>query len=285
VKRIVASAVVCGVAAATLVAGVSAARPTSAGNKRTAERDTARLLLRLVLPEGAVQLAREPRGDGGLLKQSDSIPSGLLVDRHRLWLVHEPLDKVAAFVDHHPPSGGKKSGTGSSGGPGIPPNASTTFSFPALAGRISTRELEVDLVALPHHRTGVRVDAQDIWMVPRPASEKVPAAVREVDVRTRKTHVQVTSAAKVRRIVRLFDALPIVQPGFFGCPPDTIRRPPMSLRFLSARGALLARASVPGSFATGSCAPIEFWIGRHRQKPLSGHLYGQIGRLLGVRFG
>ncbi len=284
-KRIVASAVVCGLAAATLVAGVPAARPTSASNKRTAERDTARLLQRLVLPTGAVQLAREPRGDGGLLKRSGSIPSGLLVDRHRLWLVHEPLGKVVAFVDNRPPSGGKNSGTGSSGGTGIPPNASTTFSFPALGGRVSSRELEVDLVALPHHRTGVRADAQDIWVLPRPASEKVPGAVREVGVRTRKAHVRVTSAAKVRRIVRLFDALPVVQPGFYGCPPDTIRRPAMSLRFLSARGALLARASVPGSFAIGSCAPIEFWIGSHRQKPLSGHLYGQIGRLLGVRFG
>ena len=32
----------------------------------------------------------------------------------------------------------------------------------------------------------------------------------------------------------------------------------MSLRFLAADGALLARARVPGSFAAGSCAPIEF---------------------------
>ena len=284
-KRIVASAVVCGVAAATLAAGVSAARPTSASNKRTAEHDTARLVQRLVLPAGAVQLAREPRGDGGLLRHSGSTPSGLLVDRHRLWLVHEPLAKVEEFLARRPPRGGRNSGTGSSGGTGIPANASTTFSFPALAGRVSLRNLEVDLVALPHHRTGVRADAQDIWVLPRPAGEKVPAAVREVDVRTRKAHVRVTSAAKVRRIVRLFDALPVVQPGFYGCPPDTIRRPPMSLRFLSARGALLARASVPGSFSTGSCAPIEFWIGSHRQKPLSGHLYGQIGRLLGLRFG
>ena len=284
-KRIVASAVVCGVAAATLVASVSAARPTSASNKRTAERDTARLLLRVVLPAGAVRLAREPSGDGGLLRHADSIPSGQLVDRYRLWLVHEPLGKVKEFLALRPPHGGRSGGTGSAGGTGIPANASTTFSFPALAGRVSLRELEIDLVALPHHRTGVRADAQDIWVVPRPASEKVPAAVREVDVQTRKAQVRVTSAAKVRRIVRLFDALPIVQPGIYGCPPDTIRRPPMSLRFLSARGALLARASVPGSFATGSCAPIEFWIGSHRQKPLSGHLYGRIERLLGVRFG
>jgi hypothetical protein len=213
VKRIFAPAVAFALLVAMTTTAVSATRPTSADNKRTAERDTAQLLQRLVLPSGAVGLAREPRGDGGLLRQSDSIPSGLLVDRHRLWLVHEPLGKVVAFLRHHPPRGGRMSGSGSSGGTGIPANAATTFSFPALAGRISLRALEVDLVALPHHRTGVRADAQDIWIVPRRASEKVPAAVRVVGVRTSRAHVRVTAPAKVQRIVRRLDAPPIVQPG------------------------------------------------------------------------
>lgn len=276
-------AVACGLLVAAPTPAVSA---TSAGNKRAAEQDAAKLLERLVLPAGAVRLAREPRRDGGLLKSASSIPSGLLVDRHRFWLVHEPLGAVVGFVAHHVPSGARKTGFGNSGGPGIPANASTAFSVPALAGRISSRTLEVDLVALSHHRTGVRVDAQDIWVMPRPRSEKVPAAVRVVDVRTRKAQVRVTAAAKVREIVRSFDALPIVQPGVvYHCSPDTTRRPTMSLRFLSAGGALLARARVPGSFAPGSCAPIEFWIGSRRQKPLSGHIYGRIEHLLGVRFG
>jgi hypothetical protein len=286
VKRIVAPAVVCGLLATVATAAVSAAHPTSAGNKRAAERDTAQLLLRLVLPSGTVRLSREPRGDGGLLKRADSAPAGPVVDRHSLWLLHEPLGRAISFVDAHAPRGSRLSGTGYSAGRHIPKNKSFTFSFPAIAGRISTRQLEVTLVALPHHRTGVRADAQDIWMVPRPPSEKVPAAAREIDVRSSKAHVRVTAAAKVRRIVRWFDALPIVQPGGrFGCPPDTVRRPPMSLRFLSAGRVLLARASVPGSFSTGSCAPIEFWIGSHHQKPLSGHLYTRISRLLHVRFG
>jgi hypothetical protein len=165
-------------------------------------------------------------------------------------------------------------------------NKSFTFSFRGMTGRISTRQLEVNLVALPHHQTGIRADAQDVWIVPRPADETLPAGVREIDVKTSKAHVHVTSKPKVRGIMRLFDALPIVQPGHVpGCPPDTIRRPPMSLRFLSASGVLLARASVPGSFAIGACAPIEFWIGSHREKPLSGHLYDRVEQLLRVRFG
>jgi hypothetical protein len=265
---------------------MAAAPRTSAANKLAAERDAARLLTRMVLPLGAVRLSREPYGDGGLLERADSTPSGLVVDRHRRWLVPEPLAQAVSFVHAHAPRGSRHTGTGYSSGTGIPKNKSFTFSFPAIAGRLSSRQLEVTLVALPHHRTGIRADAQETWLVPRPASEKVPAAVRVVDIRTKKAHVRVKKSATVQRIVRLFDSLPIVQPGrVYGCPPDTIIRPPMSIRFLSADGALLAHASVPGSFAIGACAPIRFWIGSQAQKPLSGHLYGRLSRLLGVRFG
>jgi hypothetical protein len=210
----------------------------------------------------------------------------LVVDRHRFWLLHEPLRRASSFIGTHAPVGPRRTETGFTGGRHIPTNKSFTFLFPALDGRISTRELEVTLVALPHRQTGVRVDAQEIWMVPRPPSEKVPAGVHVINVRTSRAHVRVRAAAKLQRIVRLFDSLPIVQPGVvYGCPPDTIIRPPMSIRFLSAKDVPLAHANVPGSYATGACAPIQFWVASHREKPLSGHLYGDMSRLLGVRFG
>jgi hypothetical protein len=41
----------------------------------------------------------------------------------------------------------------------------------------------------------------------------VPAAAHVIDVQSLKAHIRVTSAATVRRLVRLFDSLPIVQPG------------------------------------------------------------------------
>lgn len=252
-----------------------------------AERDTAQLLGRLVLPSGAVRLSREPQGDGGLLGHANSIPSGLLVDRHRLLLVHRPLGKLVAFVDGHPPRGGAVNGTGSTGGTGVPANASRTFSFPALPGSVSLRQFEVTLVALPHHSTGVRADAQDLWLVPRPPSESVPPAVREVDVQSSRARVRVTAAATVRHIVRSFDTLPIVQPGrTYHCPPMTRRRETMTLRFLSAGGALLAHARVPDAPMNGFCAPILFWIGPHHETPLGGsRFFDRMSRLLHVRFG
>jgi hypothetical protein len=284
VKRIAAAALALGVAAA-FVPAATAARPASATNKQAAERDASRLLRRMVLPTAAVRLSREPSGDGGLLQKSDSLPSGPLVDRHRFWRVHEPFPQVSQFVRARLPHGARLTGTGTGSGPQVPANKSFTFSFPALPGQISSRALEVELVALPHHWTGIRADAQDVWLVPRPSSEKVPAAVRVIEVRSRRAHVHVTSAAKVRRLVRLFDSLPIVQPGgIYGCPPATIRRPPLTLRFLSVQGALLATASVSGSFSSGSCAPIKFWIEGRPQEPLSGQIYRRIERVLGVRF-
>jgi len=67
-------------------------------------------------------------------------------------------------------------------GPGIPSNRQLIFAFPAIGGRISTRWLNVTAVALPRGWTGLRVDAQDVWIVPRPPSEKVPSGVREIHI-------------------------------------------------------------------------------------------------------
>lgn len=262
-----------------------AARPAGGDNKRAAERDTAQLLRRLQLPRGAVPLSRGPSGDGGLLKHPESVPSGLLVDRHRLWRVHDHLSRVVAFVERHVPRGGRTLGTGSAGGSGVPANASMTFSFSAIAGRISLREVEVTLVALRNHTTGVRADAQDIWVLPRSPSENVPATVREIDVRTTRAHVRVTAPSRVRRIIRWFDALPIVQPGVFHCLVPRLK-PVMTLRFRSETGVMLAKAQVPHAVVNGFCAPIRFWIGGRPQTPLGGRrFYQRIERLLGVRFG
>jgi hypothetical protein len=160
-----------------------------------------------------------------------------------------------------------------------------TFSFSAIAGRISLREVEVTLVALRNHTTGVRADAQDIWVLPRSPSENVPATVREIDVRTTRAHVRVTAPSRVRRIIRWFDALPIVQPGVFHCLVPRLK-PVMTLRFRSETGVMLAKAQVPHAVVNGFCAPIRFWIGGRPQTPLGGRrFYQRIERLLGVRFG
>ena len=231
------------------VAAATASRPTSAGNRRLPNGTPPGSSDGSCCPREPIACRASRRTTAASSKKSDSLPSGPLVDRHRFWLMPEPFAQVSQFVHSRLPRGARLTGTGTSSGPHVPANSPFTISFPALPDRISSRALEVVLVALPI--TGpVRVDAQDVLDGPRPAGEKVPAAVRVIEVQSRKAHIRVTSAAKVRRLVRLFDSLPIVQPGgIYGCLPDTIHGPRLSLRFLSTRGALLARASVPGSFS------------------------------------
>ncbi len=113
----------------------------------------------------------------------------------------------------------------------------------------------------------------------------MPAATREIVVHTPKTTRAVESAAKVARIVRWFDALPVSPPGIaVACP--LILAPQIRLSFRSAEGARLAQATVPATSA-GLCDPIGFRIGGKAERPLIDGAVGpsfvrRLQRLLGV---
>ncbi len=204
------------------------------------------------------------------------------------WRVPSGLRAVIAYIKFHPPRGSQLTGIGSESGPGVPPTRYLTFSFAPLGGRISTRWLNVTAVALPHRQTGVRVDAQDVWIVPRPASEKVPADVHEIDVtsgypgKQPSTAVSVTNPAQVRQIVRWFDALDIAQPGAYSCP--VVGGPTVTLTFRAANGVPVAQASgLDFQGTSGPCNPIQFSIRGRRQKPLSGgEFFNRVQRVIGI---
>lgn len=268
-----------------LLLAVALAHPTAAANRALAQRDTLALLQRVALPAGREQLAGAPGGAGGLLGRPFQVPGGELVQRHRLWRVEDPLDSVIAFAGTHAPRGSRRDGSGSAGGLGAPANETLTFSFPANAGRISLRWLSVTMVALPDGSTGVRADAQDIWIVPRPASEVVPAGVSEVDVGAHR----VTAAGKVATIVRWFDALPTVQPDSnFSCP-ALVAGPKIRLAFRGA-GGLLAWATfgantIHHSLVSTPCTPISFSTQGQVEFPelVGGRFFPRVERLLGVK--
>jgi hypothetical protein len=98
------------------------------------------------------------------------------VDRYRFWRVSEPLASVEAFVRAHRPRGSQKAGSGYESG------GTAFFAYPAQPGRTSNRWLAVTMAALPDGSTGVKADAQEIWIVPRAATEVVPGGVRETAV-------------------------------------------------------------------------------------------------------
>lgn len=264
-----------------------AARPPDvhavvAGRERVARREAERLLRRFPLPAGARTTSR-PGDGGGVLSQSGPETPAEVVDVHRFWSVRTPLAEVAAFVRTHRPRGFER--FGATYGTSVPHYLMWTFAWPAAHDRAPVRFLDVLAVALPG-RTVVRVDAKAVWIYPRSASEVVPAAVREIDVRAPKVRRKVTAPAKVRRIVRWLDALPVSPPGIgLFCPMETA--PDVRLSFRGADGVVLARALAPPGQA-GLCDAIQFWIGGRPQRALIDRVseppfVARLQRLLGVR--
>jgi hypothetical protein len=118
------------------------------------------LLNQLDLPSGTQRVRAEPHGDGGLLKQAQSIPgASQLIDLHRIWRVHQPYSSTTSFVENRLPSDAKGQGRGAAGGPGIPyNNENDSYSLPT-ADSNSVFWLDLTLVALPHGWTGIRAVA------------------------------------------------------------------------------------------------------------------------------
>lgn len=259
-----------------LAAALTAAAPTTAGNRVEAHRDAAKLVRLAVLPPGSRRSSTAPNE---LHSPFQTPGTTALVDEHRLWRVADSLAQVDAFEKAHAPRGSRlnawSTGTGPDG---------LDFALPALPGRLSSRDVVVTMAALAGGGTGIRVDAQVVWVLTRPRSEVVPPAVAEVDVGSHR----VVSAEKVATIVRWFDALPVVQPGAtFSCP-ALVAGPKIALAFRGPHG-VLARASFGAdtpnhSLVSAPCTPIRFSIGTHREDELvGGRFFLHVQRLLGVK--
>jgi hypothetical protein len=121
------------------------------------------------------------------------------------------------------------------------------------------------------------------------AGHRVPSGVAAIDVRSsRGTSRHVTDPAKVARIVRWFDALPVARRGLYNCPNIRADSPTVRFAFRTADGSLLARANVLDAFRgfSGPCNPIRFSVPGHRERSLNGgRLLLRVQRLLEVRFG
>lgn len=255
-----------------------ASRRTAAINRQAAARDAGELLARLRLPFGAVLVSHEPVGDAGVLALP-ALGQGTsdVVDHHVWWRLSKTPADVLAFVKAHRPSGSKKVTSGSGGGLRQPSSEFVGFGWPPVAGVLGTRWLLVEVVRLSDGSTGVRADAQVMWIIPRPVGEKVPVGVHEIDI-TRGTRghppslsLHVTSRATVREIVAMIDQLPTVQPEAISCPAFPVDGPVVTFRFRPARGApALATASEPSwvTEPTTPCDPLSITIRGRPQTPL-----------------
>jgi hypothetical protein len=281
------------VLAVIVTAGVASGQPNqpvparAARNARVARRDVRRLLAKLVLPAGATLTARNPGGVA--LASSSSVPgSSALIDVHRFWRVAgEDPAAVLSWFQAHAPAGSSLTTSGSGSGPGFEFNA-LGFSFPDITGVLDSRELGVTIAAARGGGTAIRADAQDVYWIPKPRWERVPAGVQQIDVSVQRlnestgdtttTSQTVTNASQIATIVSLVNALPPAQPWVLMCPADL--GPTVMLNFLSAPGAAPLATAVAGG---SGCGEVSFTLHGKTAPGLSDgpELDTRLGHLLG----
>lgn len=255
------------------------------------------LLGHVRLPTGAEKLSSEPAGDGGLLSRPASRPAATptLVDEHTWWQVPGSAASVLAYVRAKVPRGARLVVSASQGPkPGDAVSGYVGFAWSPVSHLLSDRELLVQVTNLAGGGAGVRVDAQVQWIIPRPASERIPRGVHEVDVtrgvprQSPSLRIKVVAPKQIRALVSMIDALGIVQPGAYSCPGLLANAPIVTFTFRATDGGtVLASAGQLASVRepTTPCDPMTFSIRGHERTPLLGgaRVLTRAGRLLGVQ--
>lgn len=280
------SSVTASSAASTTTGTARGTTPTAAEKRAAAHREARALLSKIVLPAAAVRVRSEPAGDGGVLAKPAQLPAlADLVDVHGWWRAPGSLSSVYMFVKAHAPDGSRLNGWGRRYP--SPRGAFVDFEWPPVTGVSESRSLNIELVVLSPTSTGVRVDGQVVWTMPRPAGGRIPAGVHEVDVTRQKlghisrVSIGVTKPATVQRVISAIDRLSIVQPGTVESCPAEPAQPTVIINFRRGHGTpVLARATY-----TGGCGGIAFSIHGESQIPLANGytLIHELEQLLGVK--
>jgi hypothetical protein len=248
-----------------------------APNRVAAETDARNLLARLVLPPGSSYSATQPPGSSPHLSQPFQVPgTPKLIDRPAWWSVPGSPQAVLESIKQQPPRGSHLFGESSDIQLGVGElSHSLQFSWPSVTGVLSSRSLLLTLVAESGGRTGLRADAQVVWVVPRPASERIPAGARVLEIDYSKgekppREFTVLNRRAVHRIAALIDGLPIVQPTDpHSCPAMQANPRTVTLTFRAApAGRSLAEAAQ--AEPPGSCAAMSLEIHGKRRPALTG---------------
>lgn len=212
-------------AVATCGAASGAVPQSWAAREAVATAEADRLLAGMELPRGAASSTSEPAGDGGRL----AIPPGRyehtgLLEQHGWWVIPGPPLAALDYLHEH--------STELADVEGWRPFKNETGAevasarLPEGTGVIGERWLRFTAVALPDGSTGVRVDAQVLWLLPR---NRIPGGTRllRIDVRrVRPGHpppvvFNIRSMPRIARIVLLLNSLPVARPSLLvrPCPP------------------------------------------------------------------
>jgi hypothetical protein len=253
--------------------GKRSAQPALPPHQR-AVADANAIFASFAVPEGARRLSAAPTVERGVLKTPDELPETPdVVDKAGWWIVPGAPPSVLAWEGRHLPHRFSASGTGTGSGPGFM-MWNQSESLPDVPGVLDSRGLVV--TAVPDgHETAIRVDAEVTWQPARPASEKVPAAVKAVTISIDPTlnqgggkpqkPVTITDPAKVRALTALINGLTLFPPGAFDCPADFGGNLVLTFR-AGPRTPALAVATVDLS----GCDGVDLTIGGRPQPTLAG---------------
>ncbi|MGA2471328.1 MAG: hypothetical protein ABSG64_11630 [Solirubrobacteraceae bacterium] len=252
--------------------GATGPSPTPAlqRNEQAAQAEARSLVTNLKLPSGAVRSAVEPSGDNGTLSNATvtvQIPDG--TSASGWWIVPSSQQSVVAFLNANPP--GTPSMHSDNNGVDV-----VGFTLPPVNGVLESQLIIVDVAPLAGGDTGVRADAQVSWVVPRPATERVPTATRLIRLRTVnestgdqpsrwRAPTSIAAPLKIAAVVALMNRLPLDQQGmcFGGSPVRAVAR----LTFYGRNGGPpLAVAKV---YPVGCGGGVAMTIDGHAQPALS----------------
>jgi hypothetical protein len=196
---------------------------------------------------------------------------------------------VFEYIEAHRPAGAGSFLCGPTTTYGVVESECAYFTWPAVPGVLGTRWLVVEVVQLPDGATGLRADAEVVWLTPHAAAETIPTGARLLRIsvgsgikgnQPKQRPLTVTSTTKIEKIAALIDALPAEQPGERSCPVDFGIE--VRLAFYRRRGAApLAVADDD----PGGCGSVKLTIAGRAQAPLEdgAQLIEAVDRVLGVR--
>jgi hypothetical protein len=270
---------------ACLSAGAAIA--DEASNELAAQRDAAAALGLLRLPDGAVRADANPAADQKLLEGPaigrSSNPNQ--VAQSEFWRVPGEPWQAIRWIKAHPPAGARIFVESRGGKLGAPAVWAVSFARRPVWNVLDGRQLAVTVAAASGGGTALRADGLATWLVPRPASEWIPAGARVLDVEVRGmkptpvTRFAVRNRTGIELATRILNRLPLVQPDVFLCPIDRGIHADLTFRARDG-GAVLARADA----ALGGCASVALTISGAAQPDLSGYgLLDDLQAALGRR--
>lgn len=254
--------------------------------RRAAVRDAQRRLEGLRLPSGAKRVSTAPSGSGDVLQAPAFEPATPnLIDLHAWWTIPGDPQEVLAWIREHPPSGSKLKFESSFEDHGVTTSWDIGFEWPPIDEVADERALLVTATAGPGSGTALRADAQAAWIVPRPSSERVPAASRFLDLSVGRPgepqrRLSVANPGFVKRIAALVNDLPVAQPGALSCPAQSSRPVTVRLVFRVALGGS-ALAEAEQQLPAGACHAMRLKI-RRDHEPLLEEGWRVMKRLRGL---